>query len=95
MLDTEEVNYPEELQDEVVHFEQDDVDLEGFLQDDVGHMDVVHQEDGKDEQTLNSTDILDNIPRNIKLQQSVSNTGNQFILLDYYFFYDSLSFSKI
>ena len=54
-----------------------------------------HQEDGKDEQTLNSTDILDNIPRNIKLQQSVSNTGNQFILLDYYFFYDSLSFSKI
>ena len=95
MQDTEEVNYSEEQEDEVVHFEQDDVDLDGFLQDHVGHKDVVQQEDGKDEEALNSTDILDDIPSNIEVQQPVSNTGNQFNILDYYFFYDSLSFSKI
>ena len=42
---------------------------------------TVQQEDGKNEEILNSTDILDNIPRNIKVQQPVNNTGNQFILI--------------
>ena len=39
------------------------------------------QEDGRDEETLNSTDILDDIPSNIKVQQPASNTGNQFSII--------------